>query len=119
MTLEEKQEVRKRWRAIVKNSSPIPPSGVYAIFSGQSLLYVGMSLFMPSRLSLHTYRDTFVKMNVTRIATRKILDPHLCFAVEKFLIWTLKPPLNKQISRSESIGKEYRCMRNWNFQNLL
>jgi len=113
VTREEKDATRERWRKLVRSGDPLPDSGLYAVFSGDRLLYVGMSFFMETRLTLHNNRDLFMEMNANRVVVREIKDPDMCAVVERFLIWKLKPPLNKQVIQCGDISREYRWLRDW------
>ena len=108
MTREEKDATRERWRKLVRSGGPLPDSGLYAVFSGDRLLYVGMSFFMETRLTLHNNRDLFMEMNANRVVVREIKDPDMCAVVERFLIWKLKPPLNKGLMYLTSLERKVK-----------
>lgn len=98
------------WGNLVRKSGPFPLRGVYAIFSGEILLYVGHSFNLRARIHSHGYRSRFLSHNADRIITRSMNDPILCVALEKYVIWRMRPSLNRRVVHSDSLRKEYESL---------
>lgn len=74
-----------------KPDTVLAQPGVYAIFDGRSLLYVGSSLNLASRLSGHPVRRQYRQANIRVRYTKR--GDHL--SAEFKLIERLQPKLNK------------------------
>lgn len=68
-------------------------SGVYFVWAGDELLYVGSSIKMRERLVMHTYRDLFAEEGVSKVTWAEFWSGNMG-EVEKWLIQEFRPRLN-------------------------
>ena len=76
-------------------------AGVYFLWNKGSLLYVGQSTNVVKRICEHARDKDF------DCSTFEPLRERDMYFVESYLIWFLKPPLNKQIPVLGSMGCNY------------
>jgi predicted GIY-YIG superfamily endonuclease len=83
-----------KWKALVL-SSPLE-SGIYAVFNGKTVLYIGQAENIKARLTGHTLTKSFVAEEADCIRFIFEERAELRRAMERFMIHHWKPKLNRE-----------------------
>jgi excinuclease UvrABC nuclease subunit len=80
------------WDDLVNHTQSIP--GVYSVWSGNKVLYIGSSHRMRRRLRGHNQWPKFVEYRVTEVRCIEVQDHRERLAMERWLIRKHRPCLN-------------------------
>lgn len=69
--------------------------GIYSIFAGKIVLYVGMSNNLRRRIEMHNYKDEFIALGATHVEFIKVYGHERRKGYEKKTIMKKGPLINK------------------------
>ena len=95
-----RKEERVGWWAIIRDI-PAKGRGVYSVWAGDQLLYIGQSIELRRRLEYHTRLEGFLAAGVTHVLYVLVEDDLSRRCMEEWLTSKHKPVLNRDMGRSK------------------